>query len=52
MIYRRADEPLVCSDKTWQVSSNLHYYVQKQSTTSESSIDELSFYRFKIKVVQ
>jgi hypothetical protein len=28
--FRKADESLVWSDKTWQVSSNLHYYIQKQ----------------------
>jgi hypothetical protein len=30
MTFRKADESLVCSDKTLTVSSNLHYYVEKQ----------------------
>jgi hypothetical protein len=28
--FKKADESLVCSDKTWTIPSNLHYYVQKQ----------------------
>jgi hypothetical protein len=30
MAFRKADEPLVCSEKTLTVASNLHYYVEKQ----------------------
>jgi hypothetical protein len=30
MTFRKVDESLVCSDKTLTVSSNLHYYAQKQ----------------------
>jgi hypothetical protein len=30
MTFRKADESLVCPDKLETVSSNLHFYVQKQ----------------------
>jgi hypothetical protein len=30
MAFRKADESLICSEKTLTVSSNLHHYVQKQ----------------------
>jgi hypothetical protein len=39
MAFRKVDESLVTSDKTWKVSSSLHYYVQKQ-VQLVSSIDE------------
>jgi hypothetical protein len=41
MTFRKADESLIYSGKT--VASNLPYYVQKQSITSEFSIRFLYF---------
>jgi hypothetical protein len=29
MTFRKANESLVCSDKTWQLSRNLHFYFHK-----------------------
>jgi hypothetical protein len=40
MAFRKADEPLVCSDKTWGSFLRAALLRSKTSTNSESSIDE------------